>query len=98
MMLKGAIAVAIAVASSPCLAQADAASFAGPHIGASAGAVNHHFVLEEEAPSGATRRFNVHRWGVGGELFAGYDLAVSSRVVVGAEAQFEFVGARRGGA
>ena len=68
-------------------------AFTGPHIGAAITAVDHHFVLEETAfPSGETRRFNVNRWGPGGQVFAGYDLAVSSHVILGVEGAFAFGG------
>jgi len=68
-------------------------AFTGPHIGAAITAVEHHFVLEETAfPSGDTRRFNVNRWGPGGQVFAGYDLAVSPRLILGIEGAFDLGG------
>ena len=84
------VLIVAALAGSAASAQ-DA--FTGPHIGAAVTAVDHHFVLEETAfPSGNTRRFNVTRWGIGGQAFAGYDLAVSSRVILGIEGAFDFGG------
>ena len=83
------LAVAVALGQ-PASAQS---TFTGPHVGGAIAAVDHHFVLEEqELPSGNTRRFNVTRWGVGGQLFAGYDLAVLPRVIVGVEGAFDFGG------
>ena len=68
-------------------------AFTGPHVGASATAVDHHFIIEEtELPSGAARRFNVTQWGLGGQAFAGYDLAIAPRVILGVEGAFDFGG------
>ena len=68
-------------------------TFTGPHVGGAIVAVDHHFVLEEEElPSGNTRRFNVTRWGLGGQVFAGYDLAIAPRVILGVEGAFDFGG------
>ena len=68
-------------------------TFTGPHVGGAVTAVDHHFVLEEEElPSGNTRRFNVTRWGLGAQVFAGYDLAVAPRVILGVEGAFDFGG------
>lgn len=64
-------------------------SFSGPYVGAAVGAVDHHFVAEEQNGAGKTRRFNVTRWGLGGELFGGFDLAVAPRLRLGAEGQIE---------
>lgn len=69
------------------------AAFTGPHAGVAITAVDHHFVLEEqELPSGNTRRFNVAKWGVGGQVFAGYDLAVAPRLLLGFEGAFDVGG------
>lgn len=68
-------------------------AFTGPHAGGALTAADHHFVLEEQTfPSGATQRFNVTRWGVGGQLFAGYDLAVAPRVILGVQGAFDVGG------
>lgn len=66
--------------------------FSGSYAGIAAGIVDHHFVAVEESAAGRERRFNVTRWGEGGEIFAGYNFAISRRVLVGGEAQFEFGG------
>lgn len=84
---------AASLTAMPALAQSANEGFAGPHIGAAAGAVDHHFIVEETGPTG-THTYNVTQWGVGGEAFAGYDLALGKRFIVGGEAQFEFGGKR----
>lgn len=66
--------------------------FVGPHIGAAIGAVDHHFVLEVEDQAGNDRRFNVTRWGLGGEAFAGYDTSISTNLLAGLEGAVQFGG------
>ncbi|QHL90533.1 hypothetical protein GVO57_06355 [Sphingomonas changnyeongensis] len=82
MMLKAAIAVAIAVTSSPCLAQVDAALFAGAHVGASAGAVAEDLVGGVDR----TRSFI---------LRGGAELALSK--TVGVRLEFEHLDGSRNG-
>ena len=91
MRIGSVLVIAIAAFSASTANGQDA--FTGPHIGAAIAAVDHHFVLEEtDVPSGETRRFNVDRWGPGGQVFAGYDLAVSPHVILGVEGAFDFGG------
>ena len=81
---------AIVVPASEALAQVSNGGFVGGYAGASVGAVDHHFVLEETTQQGGlttTSRFNVTRWGIGGEVFGGYDLPLYRRFVIGAEVQ-----------
>lgn len=80
------------ISASQGVAQTSGDTFTGPHVGASVGAVQHHFVLEESSGTGTTERFNVSRWGIGGEAFAGYDWSVTPSIIAGVEGQFEFGG------
>ena len=47
-----------------CQAQGsdDAEQFSGPHLGAEAGATDHHFIVTETGPHGSIDR-NVTKWG-----------------------------------
>ncbi len=83
----------LALISAPTAASAQevAAAFIGPHLGPAAGTADHHFVLETSG-DGLSRQFNVTRWGVAGEVFAGYDLAIAPRIVVGGEVAADFGG------
>lgn len=85
-----AAAIAGLLLASPAAAQ-QAGPFTGPHVGAGVTAVDHHFVLEESNASGSDSR-NVRKWGVGGAAFAGYDVALSERVVAGVGAMLDFGG------
>ncbi len=76
----------------PASAQSSKNQFSGAYAGIAGGAVDHHFVAVEDVAGAGERRFNVTKWGAGGEVFGGYDLALSRDVLVGAEAQFEFGG------
>lgn len=91
-MRVGSLLALVTIASCGSTARAQDA-FTGPHFGVGVTAVDHHFVLEETTfPSGESRRFNVTRWGPGGQIFAGYDLAVSPRVLLGLDGAFAFGG------
>ena len=93
MRVRITIAIGLLCAVSSSQAAVAQRSFTGPHVGGAVAAVDHHFVLEEtEVASGNTRRFNVTRWGPGGQLFAGYDMAVAPRLIVGVEGAFDFGG------
>ena len=90
MNLKAIGAMLAAMIAQTAAAQDD---FTGMHVGLAATAVDHHFVVEEQQlPAGVTRQFNVTRWGVGGQVFAGYDLAVAPRALIGVEGSFDFGG------
>lgn len=89
---KYGLVVGCALTSAPGLAQPRDEAFAGPYIGASVGAAQHHFVLEEENEAGEIRRFNVSRWGVGGQAFIGYAWAISRRAIVALDAQADIGG------
>lgn len=90
--MRSLIVAAVAAVSGVTPASAQD-SFTGVHAGGAVTAVDHHFVLEEtEYPSGSTRQFNVTKWGIGGQGFAGYDLAVTRHIMLGAEGAFDFGG------
>ncbi|MEG3125732.1 outer membrane protein [Sphingomonas sp. GB1N7] len=91
-MRKTILLIALIALPGGAYAQSAAEPFTGFHAGPAIGAVDHHFVLEESTSGGPIRQFNVTRWGIGGEGFAGYDLAVTQKIVVGAEAAFDFGG------
>lgn len=87
------VAGALALVLSSFSTAAAQEAFTGAHADVAITAVDHHFVIEEEElPSGTVHRFNVTRWGVGGQAFAGYDLAIAPRVVLGAEGAFDIGG------
>lgn len=90
--LLRSVALFAIIGASGAHAQSTDSAFAGPYIGLAGGAVDHHFVAVENTADGSERSFNVTQWGVGGELFAGYDLALSPTFIVGAEAQLEIGG------
>lgn len=69
----------------------DANGFSGPHVGGALATVDHHFVIELTNGTSTTRQ-NVTAWGLGGVLFAGYDLPVGKKLVAGIEGAFQFGG------
>ena len=86
------VAVGATCVGSALYAQSAPENFTGPYVGLAAGAVDHHFVAVETDSSSEMRQFNVTRWAVGGEAFAGYDIAIAPRIVLGGELQLEFGG------
>jgi outer membrane immunogenic protein len=72
---------------------ADPAAFTGPYAGAEAGVVEHHYFLETTSGSTILNRGYRRGWGAGGGVFAGYDVAVSRGLRVGAEAALSLGGA-----
>jgi outer membrane immunogenic protein len=79
---------AIALICSPAAAwaQESPAPFTGAYAGPEIGAHEHHAYFEEtQYPSGTTTGRYYRAWGLGGGAFAGYDLAVTPRVRLGAE-------------
>ncbi len=62
-------------------------SFAGPVVGIEGGLVEHHFYLETtDLGTGETAGRYYRSWGAGGGIFAGYDIAIGARTIVGLEA------------
>jgi outer membrane immunogenic protein len=93
------IMVPLALAhAGPAVAQADAAqggqdSFSGFYAGPEYGLVEHHFYIRETNPAAGASRGRYYRsWSSGGGLFAGYDIPIGNRLVVGAEASAVFGG------
>ncbi len=84
--------LALLVSAPAAWADDEDGSFRGGHGGGSVVAANHHFVVVESFTDGTERSFNVSSWGLGGEAFAGYDLAIGKRLRIGGEAQLEFGG------
>lgn len=76
---------------SGAVAQTGREPFSGPYVGAAVGAVDHHFVLEATNGTQIVRS-NVTRWGVGGEIFVGYDSVIGEAFRLGAEMQLEVGG------
>ena len=77
--------------SAPVRAQAlpgnDRPAFTGAYAGPEIGAHEHHFYLDQTARrTGSTEGRYYRAWGVGGGVFAGYDVAVLPRVRLGLEA------------
>lgn len=70
--------------------QADA--MAGFHAGPGLSAVDHHFVVETVDAAGGSARENVTQWGIGGQVFAGYDALLVGRVLIGVEGSVDFGG------
>ncbi|MDJ0277187.1 outer membrane beta-barrel protein [Sphingomonas sp. 2R-10] len=67
-------------------ARADGAAFTGGYVGIEAGARQHRFQLELTEPRfGTTETRTYDATGFGGGAFAGYDLALASRLRLGAE-------------
>ena len=79
-------------AGAAAAAPADAA-FTGPYAGAEAGVIEHHYFLETRAGGLILNRGYRRGWGTGGGVVAGYDVAVSRRLRVGAEAGLVLGGA-----
>lgn len=69
----------------------DASDFSGPHVGGGLTAVDHHFVVELSNGT-STQRQNVTAWGLGGVLFAGYDMPIGKNLIAGVEGAFQFGG------
>jgi outer membrane immunogenic protein len=61
-------------------------AFTGPYAGAEAGSLEHHYFLETRNGAIILNRGYRRAWGVGGGVFAGYDVALGRRLRVGAEA------------
>ncbi|WP_158266427.1 outer membrane protein [Allosphingosinicella deserti] len=67
--------------------------FSGAYAGPEFGMVEHHFYIRETNPLLAASRGRYYRsWSAGGGFFAGYDLAVGARFVLGGEASVVFGG------
>lgn len=82
--------LAITALTFPARAQvADRPAFSGAYGGPEIGAHEHHFYIESS--NGAGRYYRA--WGVGGGVFAGYDLPVWPRVRIGIEASVSLGGA-----
>ncbi|MEL7708047.1 outer membrane beta-barrel protein [Citromicrobium bathyomarinum] len=81
-------AVSVAAASlvlAPA-AHAQEVPFEGAYAGPLVGVLEHHFYLElTDEQTGATDGGYTRDWDIGGGAMAGYDLAVSDRVRIGAE-------------
>lgn len=90
-----ALIVAALIAGRPAAAAAqDARPFEGAYAGPEIGAHEHHFYIETtDLVTGDMRGRYYRAWGIGGGAFAGYDLAVSDAVRVGAEAEVSLGGA-----
>lgn len=70
-------AVAAALASTPAMAE----DFTGPYVGAGV-------TLDNVQGSGSSEGFGVS--GVGGTVFAGYDMPIASNAFAGVEANFDY--------
>ena len=68
-------------------AKAEQTVFSGPHVGAAIGAVDQQLIILERFGTATQRELHVNRWGLGGELFAGYDIMIAKRLLIGGEAQ-----------
>lgn len=77
-------------ASSSAVAQEE--PFTGPYVGAGVGAANHYLAFLVSSPGMPDSRLDIKRWGLAGEAFAGFDLAIAPRIRIGVEGQFEFGG------
>ena len=67
--------------------------FSGPYAGAEFGVHEHHFYIKQtNIVTGATQGRYYRAWGIGGGAFAGYDLPLSPRLRLGAEAGLSFGG------
>lgn len=84
--MKKRMMILAAVASSApasAIAQTDA-PFTGSYVGAEAGGIEHHIYLETETAGASEGRYH-RKWGAGGGVFAGHDIAVSSGLRFGGE-------------
>lgn len=88
----GLVVFPVLCASSAGLAQEQEEPFTGPYIGIGVGAANHYIAFLESSTVAPDRRIDVKRWGLAGEAFTGFDLAIASRVRIGVEGQFEIGG------
>jgi hypothetical protein len=91
-----AIALAGGWAGSAWARQGEPA-FTGAYAGAGAGVIEHHYFLEV-TQDGQTTGSYYRATGIGASIFAGYDLAVSSRLRLGAEIEGTVGGATPRGA
>jgi outer membrane immunogenic protein len=83
-MFKPALALSLACLSSSAFAQE--APFVGGYAGAEAGLIDHHYWLTETSASGTVLSDRYYRdRDFGGGIFAGYDVAVASRIRIGGE-------------
>jgi outer membrane immunogenic protein len=68
--------------------------FSGPYVGPELGLHEHHFYIREtDAVTGVSQGRYYRAWGVGGGVFAGYDLPLAERVRLGVEASLSIGGA-----
>jgi opacity protein-like surface antigen len=85
--------VCIALAfSSPALAQDAADNFSGPLVGVETGLVQHYFSVIVTRPGSPDQTNSIKSYGVGGVAFAGYDVKISPRFIIGGEAAAHFGG------
>ncbi|HZF43761.1 MAG TPA: outer membrane beta-barrel protein [Sphingomonadaceae bacterium] len=65
---------------------AHASPFTGIHAGAEGGVLEHHFGLNVEQDGRVIRDEYQRSWGAGGGIFGGYDVVLSPKLRIGAEA------------
>jgi outer membrane immunogenic protein len=80
------VTAVIACGSAAAPACAQEAAFTGAHAGLEAGVLEHHYGIIVEEDGIVVRDEYQRSWGVGGGIFAGYDMEVSPRIRVGTEA------------